>query len=64
VSSQGKVHLCLFDQGNYDIRQYLEQDDVAGLVNTLHSFMPIKPEHHHLHESNSGMMNNLSMIGG
>ena len=64
VSSQGKVHLCLFDQGNYDIRQHLEQDDVAGLVNTLHSFMPIKPEHHHLHESNSGMMNNLSMIGG
>ncbi|WP_413500957.1 GTP 3',8-cyclase MoaA [Psychrobacter maritimus] len=64
VSSQGKVHLCLFDQGNYDIRQYLEQDDVAGLVDTLHSFMPIKPEHHHLHESNSGMMNNLSMIGG
>ena len=64
VSSQGKVHLCLFDQGNYDIRHYLEQDDVAGLVNTLHSFMPIKPEHHHLHESNSGMMNNLSMIGG
>ncbi len=64
VSSQGKVHLCLFDEGNYDIRQYLQQDDVAGLVNTLQSFMPIKPEHHHLHESNSGMMANLSMIGG
>ncbi len=64
VSSQGKVHLCLFDDGNYDIRSYLQQNDIAGLVNTLHSFMPIKPEHHHLHESNSGMMNNLSMIGG
>ena len=64
VSSQGKVHLCLFDQGNYDIREHLQQDDVAGLVSTLHSFMPIKPEHHHLHDSNSGIMNNLSMIGG
>ncbi len=64
VSSQGKVHLCLFDQGNYDIRPYLQQNDVAGLVDTLHSFMPIKPEHHHLHESNSGMMHNLSIIGG
>ena len=64
VSSQGKVHLCLFDDGNYDIRSYLQQNDIAGLINTLHSFMPIKPEHHHLHESNSGMMNNLSMIGG
>ena len=64
VSSQGKVHLCLFDQGNYDIRDYLRHDDVKGLVNTLHRFMPIKPEHHHLHDANSGMMANLSMIGG
>ncbi|WP_372845047.1 GTP 3',8-cyclase MoaA [Psychrobacter sp.] len=64
VSSQGKVHLCLFDQGNYDIRAHLQQEDVAGLVRTLHSFMPIKPEHHHLHDSNSGIMANLSMIGG
>lgn len=64
VSSQGKVHLCLFDQGNYDIRPYLQQNDIAGLVDTLHSFMPIKPEHHHLHESNSGIMHNLSIIGG
>lgn len=64
VSSQGKVHLCLFDQGNYDIRAHLQQEDIAGLVHTLHSFMPIKPEHHHLHDSNSGIMANLSMIGG
>ena len=64
VSSQGKVHLCLFDEGNYDIRPFLQNNDVQGLVNTLHSFMPIKPEHHHLHESNSGIMHNLSIIGG
>nr|WP_244152317.1 GTP 3',8-cyclase MoaA [Psychrobacter pasteurii] len=64
VSSLGKVHLCLFDQGNYDIRDYLQQQDVAGLVQKLHEFMPIKPEHHHLAESNSGIMHNLSMIGG
>lgn len=64
VSSQGKVHLCLFDEGNYDVRHYLQDNDVQGLIDTLHSFMPIKPEHHHLHDSNSGMMNNLSIIGG
>lgn len=64
VSSLGRVHLCLFDQGNYDIRPYLRRGDVDGLINTLRSFMPIKPEHHHLHESDSGMMSNLSMIGG
>lgn len=64
VSSQGKVHLCLFDQGNYDIRHHLRHGDVNGLITTLHSFMPIKPEHHHLHESDSGIMHNLSLIGG
>lgn len=64
VSSQGKVHLCLFDQGNYDIRQHLQSNDVQGLVDALHSFMPIKPEHHHLHDANSGIMHNLSIIGG
>lgn len=64
VSSVGKVHLCLFDQGNYDIRHYLRQNDVAGLITTLQNFMPIKPEHHHLHDANSGIMHNLSIIGG
>ena len=64
VSSLGKVHLCLFDQGNYDIRQHLRQNDVDGLVTALQSFMPIKPEHHYLHEENSGIMHNLSIIGG
>ncbi|WP_352338442.1 GTP 3',8-cyclase MoaA [Psychrobacter sp. 16-MNA-CIBAN-0192] len=64
VSSLGKVHLCLFDQSNYDIRHYLRQNDVNGLVTALRSFMPIKPEHHHLHEENSGIMHNLSIIGG
>ncbi|MBP2280228.1 cyclic pyranopterin phosphate synthase [Psychrobacter sp. PL19] len=64
VSSLGKVHLCLFDQGNYDIREHLKNDDIEGLVSDLQGFMPIKPEHHHLHDSNSGMMHNLSLIGG
>lgn len=64
VSSLGKVHLCLFDQGNYDIRHHLRHNDVTGLVTALQGFMPIKPEHHHLHEENSGIMHNLSIIGG
>lgn len=64
VSSVGKVHLCLFDQGNHDIRPLLQASDVAGLIQQLQSLMPIKPEHHHLHDNNSGMMDNLSLIGG
>lgn len=64
VSSQGKVHLCLFDQGSYDVREFLGKGDVNGLVNALQSLMPIKPEHHLLKNNNSGIMANLSMVGG
>lgn len=63
VSSLGKVHLCLFDSHNYDIRPYLYNRDKQGLIQALQTLMPIKPEHHYL-ESHSGMMNNLSMVGG
>lgn len=64
VSSQGQVHLCLFDSQNYDIRPYLTQGDTQGLIQALQALMPIKPEHHHLHSADSGMMHNLSLVGG
>ncbi len=63
VSSQGKVHLCLFDKQNHDIRPYL-QGDVAGLKQSIQALMPVKPEHHYLTDNDSGMMANLSMVGG
>lgn len=64
VSSQGKVHLCLFDNGSYDMREFLASGDVDGLITALQNLMPIKPEHHLLEENNSGIMANLSMVGG
>lgn len=64
VSSQGKVHLCLFDNGSYDVRAFLANGDVDELVYALQSLMPIKPEHHLLKQNDSGIMANLSMIGG
>ncbi len=64
VSCQGRVHLCLFDQGNYDIRSHLQHHNPQSLIAALQNLMPIKPEHHHLHDSDSGMMHNLSIIGG
>lgn len=64
VSSQGKVHLCLFDNGSYDVRAFLANGDVDGLVHALQSLMPIKPEYHLLKQNDSGIMANLSMIGG
>ena len=64
VSSQGKVHLCLFDNASYDVRPYLLNDDVDGLISALQALMPIKPEHHYLQQQDSGLMHNLSLIGG
>lgn len=64
VSSLGKVHLCLFDQANYDVRPHLTNNDVNGLIQALQDLMPIKPKHHLLNEQNSGIMANLSMVGG
>ena len=64
VSSQGKVHLCLFDNGSYDVRGFLANGDVDGLVHALQSLMPIKPEYHLLKQNDRGIMANLSMIGG
>lgn len=64
VSSLGKVHLCLFDHQNYDLRTYLSAGDTDGLIGALQGLMPIKPEHHHLHSADSGIMRNLSMVGG
>lgn len=63
VSSLGKVHLCLFDQINHDIRPFL-QGDTQKLIDAICRLMPIKPEHHFLANHNSGMMANLSMVGG
>lgn len=64
VSSQGKVHLCLFDNGSYDVRKFLASGDVDGLTQALQNLMPIKPEHHFLTDNNSGIMANLSIVGG
>lgn len=64
VSSQGKVHLCLFDNGSYDVRNFLAKGDVSGLTQALQNLIPVKPEHHLLQQNNSGIMANLSMVGG
>lgn len=64
VSSQGKIHLCLFDREHYDIRPFLSAGDDHGLIDTLQRLMPAKPSQHYLSTQDSGIMNNLSMIGG
>ncbi len=64
VSSVGKIHLCLFDNQAMDIRPFLTDNNGVRLKNQLQNLILAKPEKHFLAEQNSGMMNNLSLIGG
>ena len=62
--ARGQMHLCLFDSINYDLRPWLRAGDTAGLIAQLHQLIAHKPEHHHLHEQNPGIMRHLAQIGG
>ena len=64
VTARGQMHLCLFDSINYDLRPWLRAGDTAGLIAQLHQLIAHKPEHHHLHEQNPGIMRHLAQIGG
>ena len=64
VSSTGKLHLCLFDSVNHDLRPWLQANDVAGLMMTVQNLMAYKPPRHQLQQQDSGLMHNLSLIGG
>lgn len=62
ISSQGKLHLCLFDNQAYDLRPFMTQP--KQLAKHLRAQLNLKPEQHHLQENNSGLISNLAMIGG
>ncbi|WP_281838946.1 GTP 3',8-cyclase MoaA [Cardiobacterium hominis] len=64
VTAHGQMHLCLFDSINYDLRPWLRAGDSEGLIARLHQLIAHKPEHHHLHEQNPGIMRHLAQIGG
>lgn len=64
VTASGKMHLCLFDSLAYDLRRWLRTADVPGLKAQLQRLLIHKPEHHHLHNNNPGIMRHLSQIGG
>lgn len=64
ISAHGKLHLCLFDHVNHDLRPYLASHDEQELQAVIADLVKIKPKQHHLHEHNSGMMKNLSIVGG
>ena len=64
VSSEGKLHLCLFDSANFDLRPLLQSDCADELRARIGELIQVKPAEHHLKTGNSGLMHNLSLIGG
>lgn len=65
VSAKGKLHLCLFGERGYDLREYLQSDDqIEDLQNKILNLMNFKRDGHLLHEGNSGVRQHLASIGG
>lgn len=64
LSSDGKLHLCLFGDGGMDIRPLLQSDDREALTDRIRKLVGTKAPAHRLHEGNSGATPHLASIGG
>lgn len=65
VSATGKLHLCLFGEGGYDLRPLLQHDSQQeALIAHIQQLMGAKKPAHLLHEGNSGATPHLASIGG
>jgi cyclic pyranopterin phosphate synthase len=64
LSSDGKLHLCLFGDGGLDLRPLLQDDDVAALAARITALTATKAPAHRLHVGDSGATRHLASIGG
>ncbi len=65
VSSLGNLHLCLFGENGIPLRDLLADDSHnEQLKSRIQSALTFKRETHFLHQGNSGITPNLSVIGG
>jgi cyclic pyranopterin phosphate synthase len=64
VSSQGKLHLCLFADEGQNILPYLQSGDVAATVEAISGHVKVKKATHGLHEGFTGATKQLAMLGG
>lgn len=65
VTAQGKLHLCLFGDTGYDLRPWLQNDtQQEALLQEIQRVLPYKPATHHLQAHDTGLIRDLSMIGG
>lgn len=64
ISSQGKLHLCLFGDHGHDLRPLLTHERQDELDNCIQALLNDKPVSHMLHQGVSGRTTDLAMLGG
>lgn len=64
VSARGKLHLCLFGEQGYDLREALAENDPDLLLETITNALSFKRETHYLHQHNPGQTIHLASVGG
>ena len=65
ISAKGALHLCLFGEGGYSLREFLHSDDQQEeLKNKIISLLSYKQSGHFLHKNYSGTREHLASIGG
>lgn len=64
VTSQGKLHLCLFADEGIDLRSYLQAQDSHGLTEFLQSRIHQKLPKHYLQQNQTGATRHFAMLGG
>lgn len=65
VSAKGALHLCLFGEGGYSLRDLLQNDSqIEELQEKIMGLMNFKRSAHFLHQDNSGVRDHLASIGG
>ncbi len=64
VSSQGKLHLCLFGENGLSLREQLQCDDLEPLKAQIIALLGDKKATHFLHEKMTGATKHLAMLGG
>lgn len=65
VTSRGKLMLCLFGEGGYDLRPYLQHDDQREeLMDAIASALHFKHETHYLQQGITGSTPHLATLGG
>jgi GTP 3',8-cyclase len=64
VSSQGKLHLCLFADQGLDIRAHLRSGDVSSTCTVISQLVAGKTAGHNLQQGFTGATEQLAMLGG